>query len=284
MLLFACGAFHSLYASVYLPEGEYYKTERDMRVKVLGGYVNAQRTWISGTWNINRAWNPLQIEYNNQNGSVRSITRNGDVYRQTDTTTPEGRVFQFDERYTITQLNTDPNAPDTGTPVTGTPVTVFRWQDVPGNTIDYDSNGRILSYANRNHVKISFSYDTQGRRIGVFDHFGNQVLWYTYGADGKLASIAMRLSTMNDKNLTAVMIVITIISVYVMALFSGLWWLNESGNVYDGLYLLAIYVFALELGYMICYRKMKQTYVFYLGYLLPAVLSTIGFVTGLIIK
>jgi YD repeat-containing protein len=54
----------------------------------------------------------------------------------------------------------------------------FRWQDRRGNSVDYDANGHIVSYADRNAVEVRFSHDAAGRITGVFDHFGRQVLWF----------------------------------------------------------------------------------------------------------
>lgn len=146
------------YADVRMPDGSYFEVTNDLRVKVIGGYVTVARTWFNGRWYYNSNWDDLNFSYDNLDGSVQSITRAGSEYKLTSP-----GVYVLDPRNTIRS-----NA------------TGYRWQDRKGNWIEFDSNGKIQSYGDRNDVKVSFKYDSTGKRSGVFDHFGTQILTYEY--------------------------------------------------------------------------------------------------------
>ncbi len=159
-----------VFSQVELPVGRYHQTTDDLVIKVKGGYVMAKRTWYDGQWYFNRAWTNLTFEIDSLNGSVKSITRNGEVYTRPANS---GTVYNFDERKTIRIIASG-----------------YRWQNRKGNWIEYDIAGVIQQYGDRNDVKVSFQYDTTSKQLtGVFDHFGVQVLWYSYYTDGKLKSI-----------------------------------------------------------------------------------------------
>ncbi len=163
-LVFAAQA----HAEVELPSGQYHHTVDDLSVKVMGGKIVAQRTWYRKQWHFNRAWNGLSIEYDDLDGSVKSVERNGDAYVRN----ADGSRFVFDLRKSI--LKTD---------------TGFRWEDRDGNWIEYDAQGHIARYGDRNGLTASFLYDDQGRRTGVQDRFGKQVLWYEYDAAGHVSAV-----------------------------------------------------------------------------------------------
>jgi RHS repeat-associated protein len=145
-------------AEVRLPDGDYYVAMDDLSVKVMGGYVTVSRSWFRNRWHFNSAWAQLRFAYDSLDGSIKSIDRAGWGYERSGP-----GVFVFDARNSI-------RATATG----------YRWADRRGNTIDYDSNGRILAYADRNNVKVSFGHDVDGRLRAVFDHFGTQVLWFEW--------------------------------------------------------------------------------------------------------
>ncbi|MCP4993774.1 MAG: hypothetical protein GY934_08305, partial [Gammaproteobacteria bacterium] len=153
-------------ADVRLPHGEYFLNIDDLRVKVLGGKVTANRTWYQGSWTFNRAWEPLKLEQDTVSGQVKAIERSDDRYE------PESsgsNTFRFGRRLSI-QKNAEG----------------FRWQDRNGNWIDYDTNGRIVSYGDRNSIKVSIQFNAEGRRSEVRDHLGNTILTYEYDTAGKL--------------------------------------------------------------------------------------------------
>lgn len=182
----------------------YSESFEDLKVKVLGGHVMFMRTLVGTQWVFNRHWQPA-IATNSCGG--RRVTRGiyEYFYSGTETVTYQGTdheadIFEYrnDRRFIGIQ---DPDAPPPvtirvasggsgggggGAPIgacTSIPVTYLsiRWEDSAGNWIEYDGgNGRALRYGDRNNVTVSFSYDGNGNRDGVYDHFGNQVLFYNY--------------------------------------------------------------------------------------------------------
>lgn len=159
-------------AEVIFISGEYHETVGDLEVKVLGGFVQVQRTWFQGRWHFNRAWNPLKFQYDNLDGSLKAIERNGDVFKKAN---GEGTLFTFGKRRSIT--------------VSGEG---FRWHDRHGNWITYDKTGRVTAYGDRNNVQVSMAYGTANRLTGVFDHHGKQTLWYEYDGAGQLMAVRDR--------------------------------------------------------------------------------------------
>src|SRR3990172_6165690 len=87
------------HADVELPAGRYHESTDDLTVTTVGGIVTLKRTWYDKAWHLNRAWNPLKLTYDSLDGSLKSIERNGDVYKKTNA---EGTLFRFDARLTIT--------------------------------------------------------------------------------------------------------------------------------------------------------------------------------------
>lgn len=155
-------------SEVELPNGIYHETVDDLVVKVMGGYVKAQRTWYAGKWYHTRAWNNLQIEYNALDGSVSRLGRNYDVYEKANS----GLYTYADNTKSLSETESG-----------------YRWTDKHGNWIDYAKDGRIIKYGDRNNVEVSFIYNAEGQRTGVKDHFGNQILWYEYNAAGQVTSV-----------------------------------------------------------------------------------------------
>ena len=145
-------------AEVKLPNGEYVETTTDLSVKVLGGAISINRTWANGRWYINPAWATLKFTYDNLDASVKTIDKAGALYEKTGS-----GVYVYDRRFFI-------KAEPTG----------WRWYDRQGNWITYNANGQILSYGNKNNIKVSFDLDPQGRPIQIRDHFAEIMLSFTY--------------------------------------------------------------------------------------------------------
>lgn len=61
--------------------------------------------------------------------------------------------------------------------------TGWQWYDRQGNTIDYDTAGRIQGYANASGVRVSFAYDSAGS-ARILDHHGATI--YTVSMAGGL--------------------------------------------------------------------------------------------------
>ena len=70
------------------------------------------------------------------------------------------------------------------TPAGGMPdgVAGFRWEDRNGDWIEYDRDGRISAYGDRNQIKVTMQY-TGGHLTGVLDHDGRLVM--SIGYDGE---------------------------------------------------------------------------------------------------
>ena len=61
-LAFALPAFaQPITQSVRLPNQEYSESREDIKVKVLGGYVRINRSWVAGRWYLNPAWANLKF-------------------------------------------------------------------------------------------------------------------------------------------------------------------------------------------------------------------------------
>lgn len=151
-------------SSVKLPNTEYTESTVDLRVKVLGGEIKLNRTWINGRWYINPVWANLRFVLDPLDNSVKVIDRAGIMYQRTG-----------DENlYTYEQVSIKKT--DTG----------WRWFDQQGNWINFDIKGRILEYGDVNDIKVSFLLDNDGRRIGIKDHFDELVYSFTYDNQERL--------------------------------------------------------------------------------------------------
>lgn len=165
---------YTVYNSITPPTPIVYtEPHDDLSVKVLGGKVTIRRSFADSTWQSNYNWTTLKFSYDSFDGSVKTVTRGRSEYTRHGV-----GVFQDKIHNTIRQT-----------------VTGFRWQDKLGNWIEYDLNGVIQSYGDRNNVRVSFTHEvitvtipggttnntlTYTRMTGVYDHVGTQVLWFEY--------------------------------------------------------------------------------------------------------
>ncbi|MFT3779453.1 MAG: RHS repeat-associated core domain-containing protein [Ottowia sp.] len=186
--------------SVRLPNQEYTESREDIKVKVLGGHVRINRSWVAGKWYLNPAWANLRFIADPM-GGVLAIDRAASLYERTAGS--EGAaLYAFGTENFIAQQASG-----------------WRWYDRLGNSIDYDQQGRILAYANPSGVKVGFQYDGQGSLSGVLDHQGRQVLAIQSDGQGRVTQVsdattsgrqvgyawsgsgsASRLSTVTDLN------------------------------------------------------------------------------------
>ena len=156
-------------AAANLVTGEFNIGGEDLRVKVLGGHVLINRTWVNNQWYVNPAWADLKFTFDNLDGSVKAIDRGGASFARAG-----NDLYIFDQRFFI-----KPTA------------TGYQWYDRQGNTIDYDAGGKLQGYADCNGIKVSFTYNGNGQRSQVRDHFGNLVLTFGYTGN-QLTSITDR--------------------------------------------------------------------------------------------
>lgn len=152
-------------AEVHLPNGEYRTSHTDLRVKVLGGYVTVARTWQAidvnkgkYRWYLNPAWADLDLVLDDTNGeTIKSISRTGAKFeKQSDDLFV---LKEADHAYFI-RVKRDESGHRTG----------LRWTDRLGNAIDYDANGKIVSYNDRNGIMVHFGRDQDGHITEVRDH------------------------------------------------------------------------------------------------------------------
>jgi len=58
----------------------------------------------------------------------------------------------------------------------------FRWEDRTADWIDYDRNGRVKAYGDKNNIRVSMQY-TGDKLTGIVDNNGRQVLSIVYSGD-----------------------------------------------------------------------------------------------------
>jgi RHS repeat-associated protein len=175
--LFAATALLSLaisaHAEVKLPNGEWIESVEDLRVKVPGGYVVAQRTWQADRvnrgeyrWHLNPAWDDLRFDSSDQGDAIDTVLRAGAKFERTGDSEP---IYVFDDQFFIRE-QLDGAGQRTG----------WRWYDRQGNWITYDAQGLITAYGDRNNIQVSFTRDADQRLHQVIDHHGTVVLTYSY--------------------------------------------------------------------------------------------------------
>ena len=190
-------------AEVALPNGEYREEVEDLRVQVLGGPIRVTRDYVFDRWQVNARWAPLKFNLDALDGSVKSIDRNSAIFNR------KGDAWVFDARTIIRKQAVSvltPSAGEGSAPATlegsspastlagGLPVTNqpgYRWLERGGNWIDYNQNGLIVGYGDKNDVRVWFEYGTGADASTlkkVRDHFGRTVLTYIWNGD-KLTEI-----------------------------------------------------------------------------------------------
>ncbi len=162
-------------AEVRLPNGEWVESAEDLRVKVLGGYVVAQRTWQAERvrrgeyrWHLNPAWDDLRFDLDELDDSIQVVRRAGARFERTG---DSEALYVFDKQFFIRE------EVDAGIR------TGWRWYDRKGSWITYDVDGKITAYGDRNDIRVHFTRDAQGRLHQVLDHHQNVALTYTYNGN-----------------------------------------------------------------------------------------------------
>lgn len=149
-------------ASVEVISGRYTVSERDLSVKLIGGYLEWNREYRNRDWYFNRVWEPLKINIDSISGNIESIVKANDVYRPVDSS---ATFFKFGSRRTIRKQ------------VDGS----YLWKDRNGNTTSFDANGLAQYSQNLKGIKIYFSY-VNGLLSGAYDNNNTQILWVEYDA------------------------------------------------------------------------------------------------------
>lgn len=153
----------------------YGQTAVDLRVKVLGGHVRIKRRWREGEWQFNPNWASLTFDYAVDNSDrPETISRNGYDYALESGSDPYEYVYDTGRKSIV--------ATDTG----------YRWRSRRGEWIDYDSEGRVLRYGDRNDVTVTLERDTDGRIVRVRDHLDQLAVTFERGTDGRVELITGR--------------------------------------------------------------------------------------------
>lgn len=158
---------------VKLPNNEYKESTIDLRVKVLGGEVNIERTWTNGRWYLNPAWSNLRFVADPLDDSVKMIDRAGTRYERSG----QAGLYTMELGY-IRKVDGD------------TPG--WRWYDKLGNWITYDQAGHVTAYGDKNGVEVHFILDAEGRLIEVQDHHKKMVYTFVYDDQEHLTQITDR--------------------------------------------------------------------------------------------
>jgi RHS repeat-associated protein len=193
-------------ASVSFPNGDWREESiEEYRVKVVGGWVRVQRDYVFDKWQINARWNPLSFEKDLLDDSVKRITRNEAVFEK------QGDAYAFGKRALIRaqpvlrlppgsaqgSAPSDLSAPASSTAGGGIVLDTlpgYRWSNRDGQWVDYDGEGKIVAYGDKNDLRVWLDYGTAGsanagRIVAVRDHFGRTVLTYTYDASGQINQV-----------------------------------------------------------------------------------------------
>jgi len=190
-------------STVRMPNADFVERVIDLRVKVLGGEIKFERSWVDGSWRMNEAWSNLNFYYKDpeyiptvQKGrsAATMSTRDGIALQPPDDY--ENKIKYISRAGTTYELSDDNDDKDvdiyvemsSGQSFIRRTKTEWRWFDREGNWISYDKDGRLLAYGDRNGINVTFVRDNDARRMGVKDHHGNTVLSFTYD-DERLTSV-----------------------------------------------------------------------------------------------
>ncbi len=154
----------------------YNETATDMRVKVMGGFVKAKRSWYNNRWVFNYAWADLKFQYKNNksntSGQPDEILQHLLKFELVDSKAAI-LVWRFsDQRRTITKTTNG-----------------YRWENRSGDFKDYDNDGKILKYGNKYNVSVSFTRDINGQIKEIKDHLGKVIITYEFDAEDNVSRI-----------------------------------------------------------------------------------------------
>jgi RHS repeat-associated protein len=147
--------------------GEYQENNTDLSVKVLGGRLDIARSWSQGRWWLNPAWAPLSFELDPLGVDAKVIERVGTIYERSGQSDLYMAKAKGNAPVYIKRLK-DAAGQHTG----------WQWYDRLGNTINYNADGVIQSYANASGVKVSFAYDS-ATSARILDHGGKTIYTVT---------------------------------------------------------------------------------------------------------
>lgn len=153
--------------------------ETDMTVHVLARDLKANRLYLSNHWTFFPDWQPLTID--KKGGQYQGFYK--DIKR--------GRShYKLDMSGNLTADDTPvwKNVDDPKKWITGT-ATGFKWRQLNGDWIEYDSNGVPLQAGDRHGLKLEFLYDPENRLEKVDSADGREIFVLARDADGNVTSV-----------------------------------------------------------------------------------------------
>lgn len=156
------------------PNTEYTESMVDLDVKVLGGEIKLERTWVNGRWYINPAWANLRLIADPLDNSIKAIDRVGAIYKRSG----DSSLYESGTVYIKHIEEKDKES--------------WRWYDANGNWITYDALGRMTGYGDSNNITVTFIRDDEGRLIEIRDHHGKMVYTFSYDNQERLIAVKDR--------------------------------------------------------------------------------------------
>ena len=200
-------------SGVTLVTGQYLDSFRDLKVKINGGWVYANRNYKGDRWYFGLDGESISHEYSHDGKSFKYLHKGWVKYEKTGelegddifknsplamyqcgTSSDNGtcyvpKNFLFEsENYSIITLGgyvsfkTDDNAnplDDSGR----FHCTGFMWKSPDGSWEEYDKDGRVISTGYKKLVLTRYEYDEQGKIQKILDTEGRVAIQYEYTGD-----------------------------------------------------------------------------------------------------
>ncbi|MCJ7547059.1 MAG: RHS domain-containing protein [Deltaproteobacteria bacterium] len=151
-------------SSVNLVMRQYHHDLDDLGLKVPGGSITDERRFYSNQWHWEDTRNNLKFTMDALGSSIESINKGGVIYKRSSS---DSNVYTH---YTYRIAKTSAG---------------YRWEDKRGDWKEFDANGRMISYGDRDGIigKLIYEPGETGKLIGVADKNDSQVIWYEYNGD-----------------------------------------------------------------------------------------------------
>lgn len=146
------------------PFGHYQESVTDMSIKVLGGFVSVEREWRGHVkqWVFLPNWQDLAFGALGADGMPATIQRGEVIFKRQN-----GGAVPLWVRTAVADRITWAN-------------NIYRWQNIDGDWIEFDADGRMTTFGDRNITMATAVRDGQGRITGLRDHNDFPVLTFEY--------------------------------------------------------------------------------------------------------
>jgi len=151
----------------------------DLRVKVPGGSIKIERLFYGNTWHWRDLSNNLKFNWNALGNYIASIDKGGVTYKLS--VGSSGTVWEVPQNLVYVKDNTQIIKQDDG----------YRWQNKMAQWKEYDLNGRMTAFGNRQGTigKWLYSAEAKASAIGIADRNDRQVFGFEYNQDGQLSAV-----------------------------------------------------------------------------------------------